>query len=199
MCGVWVALEDVTEAAGPLEYYPGSHKWPIIYNDKIGVRVTGSDRPHSQELYHDVWEALVEKNGITPHYFCPRKGEALIWAANLLHGGSRQTDPSATRWSQVTHYYFENCCYIKPMHSDVLIGKLCIRDLTNIVTGAKAENVYVNAKLSQIDLSYRMSQLIAPYRWLARPFVHGFQRALAKIRLPKKTEHYSGTREPRPQ
>src|SRR5262249_31126765 len=32
MCGVWVALEDVNEDAGPLEYYPGSHKWPLLYN-----------------------------------------------------------------------------------------------------------------------------------------------------------------------
>jgi ectoine hydroxylase-related dioxygenase (phytanoyl-CoA dioxygenase family) len=30
MCGVWVALEDMSEGAGPLEYYPGSHKWPIL-------------------------------------------------------------------------------------------------------------------------------------------------------------------------
>jgi hypothetical protein len=41
MCGVWVALEDISPDAGPLEYYPGSHAWPIIYNDKIGVRTTG--------------------------------------------------------------------------------------------------------------------------------------------------------------
>jgi Phytanoyl-CoA dioxygenase (PhyH) len=182
MCGVWVALEDVSDGAGPLEYYPGSHKWPIIYNDKIGVRVTGSDRHTSQELYHDLWEALVEKKGIAPQYFCPRKGEALIWAANLLHGGSRQRDPTVTRWSQVTHYYFENCCYIKPMHSDPLIGKLCIRELINIETGKKATNVYVDAKLSDLDLSYRMSLLLDPYRPLARPFVRGFRHLIKTVR-----------------
>ena len=28
MCGVWVALEDVTIESGPLHYYPGSHALP---------------------------------------------------------------------------------------------------------------------------------------------------------------------------
>jgi phytanoyl-CoA dioxygenase PhyH len=77
MCGVWVALED----AGPLEYYPGSHKWPIIYNDQIGVRASGTNGSRSQALYHDVWEAMVEKTGIAPQYFFPRKGDALICRA----------------------------------------------------------------------------------------------------------------------
>ena len=147
MCGVWVALEDVSEGAGPLEYYPGSHKWPIVYNDQIGVRVTQSKKQTTQEMYHDVWEALVEKTGVAPQLFFPRKGDALIWAANLLHGGSYQRDLNATRWSQVTHYFFENCCYITPMYSDVAIGKLWVRNLTDIATGVQVPNVYVDAKL----------------------------------------------------
>ena len=36
MCGVWVALEDIGEEQGPLEYYPGSHAWPIYSNEHIG-------------------------------------------------------------------------------------------------------------------------------------------------------------------
>ena len=151
MCGVWVALEDVGEGAGPLEYYPGTHKWPIVYNDQIGVRVTKSKKETSQAMYHDVWGALVEKAGVAPQLFFPRKGDALIWAANLLHGGSDQRDLNATRWSQVTHYFFENCCYITPMQSDVPIGKLRVRDLTDIATGAKVPNVYIDIKLSDLE------------------------------------------------
>jgi hypothetical protein len=151
MCGVWVALEDVSEGAGPLEYYPGSHKWPIVYNDQVGVRITNSNQSPSQAIYHDVWEALVEKTGVKPQLFFPRKGDTLIWAANLLHGGSHQSDPHATRWSQVTHYFFDNCCYITPMHSDVPIGKLLVRDLTDIATGAKVPNVYIDAKLADLE------------------------------------------------
>jgi hypothetical protein len=154
MCGVWVALEDVTEDAGPLEYYPGSHKWPIIYNDQVGVRVTGSNSNRTQELYHDVWEALVEKAEIAPEYFFPRKGDALVWAANLLHGGSRQRDANATRWSQVSHYFFENCCYFTPMQSDVFIGRLALRELTDVSTGVTVPHIYIDVKLSELYRSF---------------------------------------------
>ena len=37
MCGVWLALEDIDEGNGALEYYPGSHKLPIYTNEHIGV------------------------------------------------------------------------------------------------------------------------------------------------------------------
>jgi len=219
MCGVWVALEDVSEGAGPLEYYPGSHKWPILYNDQIGVRVTHSNKRNSQEIYHDVWEALVEKAKIAPQYFFPRKGDALIWAANLLHGGSRQLDPNATRWSQVTqyffprkgdaliwaanllhggsrqldpnatrwsqvtHYFFENCCYITPMDSDVPIGKLLVRDLVDIATGAKVPNIYIDAKLSELNRSQRLTA--ARLQRLLRHPVRSAKKAVAMLRGPR--------------
>src|SRR5262249_51098353 len=151
MCGVWVALEDISPEAGPLEYYPGSHTWPIIYNDKIGIRARGITKgKRSQHLYHDVWQALVAKHGVPPRYFSPKKGEAVIWAANLLHGGSRQNDQNLTRWSQVTHYFFENCCYITPVQSDTSIGKLKLRGLTNIATGDSVAHIYVDTPLFKI-------------------------------------------------
>lgn len=157
MCGVWLALEDVSEDAGPLEYYPGTHKWPILQNDKIGVRMTGTKRPVPNDRYDEVWRALVEKAGIAPQYFCPRKGDALIWMANLLHGGSRQRNPNLTRWSQVTHYFFENCCYITPIVSDVPVGKLLVRDMVDIATGARVPNVYVDVELSELGSGGRVS------------------------------------------
>ena len=36
MCGVWVALEDITEDNGPLFYYPGSHRNPE-YNFSVFI------------------------------------------------------------------------------------------------------------------------------------------------------------------
>jgi len=164
MCGVWVALEDIGDDAGPLEYYPGSHKWPIVYNDQVGVRIAGAKRRASQELYHQVWEALVEKTHLAPEYFSPRKGDALIWAANLLHGGSCQRNPNATRWSQVTHYFFENCCYVTPMASDMFVGKLQLRRLVNIADGKQVPNVYVDAPYASLGISFRFREFLATMR-----------------------------------
>jgi hypothetical protein len=142
MCGVWLALEDIDENNGPLVYYPGSHRWPIYSNEHIGRCVAEMSEMPNQELYEDMWKALVESSGIQPEYFHAKKGQALIWAANLIHGGSRQRDPQRTRWSQVTHYYFDDCAYFSPLRSDPFYGHIDFRKLTNIVTGAEMPQRY---------------------------------------------------------
>jgi hypothetical protein len=143
MCGVWLAMEDIHPDAGPLVYYPGSHRWPILQNEMIG-KVAGRDRGFlAQEPYEAAWAALIKARGVQPELFTPKKGQALIWAANLLHGGSRQADPQLTRWSQVTHYYFDDCVYYTPAFSDPLAGNLDMRDIVDISTGKRAPNLYV--------------------------------------------------------
>ncbi|WP_369828435.1 hypothetical protein [Erythrobacter sp. SAORIC-644] len=66
----------------------------------------------------------------TPFLAC--KGQALIWTANLLHGASQQTNPTLTRWSQVTHYFFDDCIYYTPAFSDEAHGRLAPRDLVSV-------------------------------------------------------------------
>ena len=48
MCGVWIALEDVTQGAGPLDYLPGSHKLPVLTMQAAGVNRghSGAGRLH---------------------------------------------------------------------------------------------------------------------------------------------------------
>ena len=135
MCGVWLAMEDITDDSGPLLYYPGSHRWPIVSNAMIGRRGWNQGRSSAQAPFEAAWGAMVEANQVIPQTFLARKGQALIWAANLLHGGSPRTDPARTRWSQVTHYYFEDCIYYTPAYSDEPLGRLDIRAITNIATG----------------------------------------------------------------
>jgi hypothetical protein len=139
MCGVWVALEDIGEEQGPLEYYPGTHAWPIYTNEHIGRGDVEGSRT-TQQVFHDAWEALVARSGIEREQFLARKGQALIWAANLLHGGSAHRNPGLTRWSQVTHYYFEDCAYYTPMESDPFRGLIRFRTLRNIITGEPMRN-----------------------------------------------------------
>lgn len=149
MCGVWVALEDIDDASGPLIYYPGSHKWPIVDNDQLAIHAAGT-KPHpGQALYEPVWQALVKKHGAEPQRFAARKGQALIWTANLLHGGAPHTDRTRTRWSQVTHYYFDDCVYYTPMHSNPAAGQIAYRRLRDVVTGRLVPNRHAGGILDR--------------------------------------------------
>ena len=143
MCGVWLAMEDVGPDTGPLFYYPGSHKWPIMTNSLIGRRGYGSDLASAQDPYSPAWQALRDVYGAQEERFLPRKGQALIWCANLLHGGSRQNDPRLTRWSQVTHYYFDDCIYYTPAFSDEELGRLDLRRPISIVDGQRQDSRYL--------------------------------------------------------
>jgi hypothetical protein len=147
MCGVWVALEDIGPMQGPLMYYSGSHKWPIYVNEHLGFSRAGNVEPPSQKSFEELWTGLVRVNRLEPTLFHAKKGQALIWAANLLHGGSRQTDPELTRWSQVTHYYFDGCCYYSPMESDPFYGRIFFRRAEDISTGAIMPNIYAGARI----------------------------------------------------
>jgi len=150
MCGVWLAMEDVGPAAGPLFYYPGSHRWPIMTNSLIGRRGHGSALQSAQDPYGAGWRALCEVHASQQDVFLARKGQALIWCANLLHGGSHQTDPRLTRWSQVTHYYFDDCIYYTPAFSDEALGQLDVRTITAISDGEPRPNQYLGEDVTEI-------------------------------------------------
>ena len=57
-----------------------------------------------------------------------------------MHGGSRQIDRSRTRWSQVTHYYFEDCAYYTPLYSDPSAHKFFWREVKDLRTGKTVFN-----------------------------------------------------------
>lgn len=147
MCGVWLAMEDIHEDAGPLCYVPGSHKWPIISNTAIGRRGWREELESAQTPYHDAWNALMAEHPSPMETFLARKGQALIWCANLLHGGSPQTDLRRTRWSQVTHYYFDDCVYYTPALSDEPLGRLHLRQVTDVATGEPKPNMYLGEEV----------------------------------------------------
>lgn len=142
MAGVWVAFEDIDSDNGPLVYYPGSHKLPVFTNEHVGVNPDTRNNPHSHyAAYERAWEAIVETLNLKPLYFHAKKGQALIWAANLLHGGAAQKDVRRTRYSQVSHYYFENCVYYTPSISAPFLGPIYYRDIVDISTGRHVPNM----------------------------------------------------------
>lgn len=115
MVGVWVALEDIDEDNGPLLYYPGSHKLHEYSMHDFDLE----PGYHNYHKYEERIQQIVEQEQLEPEYGIIKKGETLIWHANLLHGGAPQKDLQRTRHSQVTHFYFADCKYYTPMESTV--------------------------------------------------------------------------------
>lgn len=146
MCGVWLAMEDVDGENGGLEYFPGSHRLPIYTNEHVGACSATSVQAtaHYQALV-DLWRELIVEHGFQPKHFHARKGQALIWTANLLHGGSEHLNPQRTRWSQVTHYYFRGCGYYTPITSDPFFGATHYRTPTDAASGEPVPSIYAGA------------------------------------------------------
>ena len=69
MCGVWVALEEVTPDNGPLCYYPGSHRWAGYATDHITARRSDLSKPASQAVYLSLWRELVAAYGCAKERF----------------------------------------------------------------------------------------------------------------------------------
>ena len=105
MTAAWVALEDIHPDSGPLVYYPGSHKMGLWDLDELGVRLDQLSIGKIAEgapLYEDTLAAAIKRLNLKPEYGVLKKGESFVWAASLLHGGSKLNDPTRTRISQVS-------------------------------------------------------------------------------------------------
>lgn len=139
MCGVWVALEDITLENGPLHYYPGTHALPIYSPTTLGFLGRDAKAGVYQTIYEPFVQALIEAHGFNKHVATLRRGQALIWAANLLHGGEPIVRKGSSRHTQVTHYYFEDCLWFTPLHSTPEVGDLHYRLPADIRTGRLVE------------------------------------------------------------
>ena len=116
MCGVWVALDDIHADAGPLEYYSGSHRLPYQRARDLGLSLEEVLMdPAPQRFFEAGWREQVKREGYERRLFLARRGEVLIWHANLLHGGAPVRNKTLSRWSQVSHYYFRGCAYTTPL------------------------------------------------------------------------------------
>lgn len=121
VCGVWVALEDVGAEQGPLVVVPGSHREPVTVEQVFDV--AGS---FDMGCYEDLVAAGVGGGDVQVIHL--DRGDAIVWSADLVHGGAPVSRPGVTRWSQVTHYVFDGCTYVTPMLGDPRVGELHLRD-----------------------------------------------------------------------
>ncbi len=145
MCGGWVALEDIDENNGPLHYYPGSHK--LREYDMYDIALPSSYDHY--ESYERFIENLAETHGFKREMGLVKRGQCIIWSANLLHGGNAVKEPGRTRHSQVTHYFFEDCIYYLPMNTEPFAGKIEFREVIDIRTGRFVPHRYKGEYVSE--------------------------------------------------
>lgn len=160
MSGVWVALEDVDADNGPLHYYPKSHKTRLYDPADLDLHANIG----SYISYEDFVEAMFSDGKFEKREVTMKKGQALIWSANLYHGGSPIRDKSRTRQSQVTHYYYDHCMYYTPMGSDVFLGNTYFRteELRDIRTGEKVQHFYKGRPVYPVRKPY---EAVVPLRY----------------------------------
>ena len=110
LVGAWVALEDIDPNSGPLQVVPKSHKLNLFdYKDLDADRPKNLNSVKSNyHLYEKYVVENIKHNSLEPITPVLKKGDCLLWEANLLHGSPECKDSSLTRKAQVTHWTFEN-------------------------------------------------------------------------------------------
>ena len=139
MVGTWTALQDMTNDCGPLTIIPGSHKWPFYHFQNLNRPVCKfGEQFENYAEYENFLIQLVDTLGAKKKQWLGKKGQTLIWASNMLHGGAPITNPNSTRYAQATHFYFEGCNhYYTPLFSDIPNGIYSDKDLsTKDILGA---------------------------------------------------------------
>lgn len=155
MCGVWVAFEDVDEQNGGLTYYPGSQNWILLTNEHFCVNTETSTRETIYDHYSkftDTWQILADYYKVKPKVARLKKGQAVIWTANVVHGGGKIIDKTRTRWSQVTHYFFDDCVYTTPLVNSQANGKIFVRDVSDLSTGEIVTNKICGVSLTDKEI-----------------------------------------------
>lgn len=130
VCALWIALEAVHLDQGPVEVYPGSHRWAVETPDTLGLDPMAFD----VGAYEAVIARRIEENRTPPHPVEMDIGDVLVWSANLVHGGAAKAE-GTTRWSQATHYVRAGEVLVTPMHSFIGLRRFEVRTVVDIATG----------------------------------------------------------------
>jgi ectoine hydroxylase-related dioxygenase (phytanoyl-CoA dioxygenase family) len=135
LAGVWFALEKIDFTNGPLQICPKSHKLDIVdFTDlKLKIPKTTSELKSNYTKYEKYLLKIISKKKLRRKKIKLNKGDVLIWAANLLHGGIKIKNEKKTRLSQVVHYHFKGLKKIyNPCFSSRLNGMYAERNINSI-------------------------------------------------------------------
>jgi ectoine hydroxylase-related dioxygenase (phytanoyl-CoA dioxygenase family) len=105
LLGVWIALEDVAPGSGELQYYAGSHRIGQFRFARGGEHfVPDPCDPNEHDRYERHLESEVARLDCELRKFRARRGDVLVWHADLVHGGAPILRSGAGRRSLVGHY-----------------------------------------------------------------------------------------------
>lgn len=104
LAAIWIALEDVAPGTGELCYYPGGHRFPhFLFGGERKHWIQSKDGQAEHQAFFKHLHDCAAERGIQVETFLPRKGDVLVWHADLPHGGSR-INQMHTRRSLVLHF-----------------------------------------------------------------------------------------------
>ena len=131
LMGVWVPLENIHPDSGPLVGVPGSHKLPIIDYNFLNLEIPKTNKKLEEcyRVYESFIKKLIENKKLEIKTFLPKKGQAILWAANFLHGAKSMKNTSLTRKSLVFHFHFDGQKYYNPNFSNPNVGDFKYRDI----------------------------------------------------------------------
>jgi ectoine hydroxylase-related dioxygenase (phytanoyl-CoA dioxygenase family) len=118
-CGVWTALEEISEGSGELIIVPKSHKIPVFRYADYGLKKpTSLSEIKANYTFYETWlNRKINELGLETERCLLKKGQTVIWDANLAHGGSHIIDPKLTRRGFVVHYTFTDVKLYNPTFS----------------------------------------------------------------------------------
>jgi Phytanoyl-CoA dioxygenase (PhyH) len=111
---VWMALDTIHPDCGPFEYYPGSHRWPLLRGEKVRFFMTDEERGRADS--DTSWPIITERyvvpaveqeaarRGTPIKQFLGKRGDVLIWHGRLMHRGRKANVQFMERRSLITHY-----------------------------------------------------------------------------------------------
>jgi hypothetical protein len=107
MCGIWIALQDVIQESGELEFFPSSHMEEPVRSSCLKTgKVNNHDYIKFAGEVEAIFQDIAYKYQSVAYY--PLKGDVLIWNENLLHGGKPRLRKETERRSIVIHTFAEN-------------------------------------------------------------------------------------------
>lgn len=131
----WIALEDIHPDSGPIQLVPKSHLWDIFCYGDLDLPIPRSMGQVREQyaIYEDWVRKTLEESSLKTFTPALKKGDALIWSANLLHGSPDCKDNTISRRSQVTHYHFDGTeVFYNPSFSRIKNGHVTDRRVSYI-------------------------------------------------------------------